>query len=769
MQADAYTQDDDLDGNPAPEEKIRQFRDQLLAQVDQFGAELAKTRSDAIEARQASGIEADWLEDEEFYEGIDDANRNEKHGFSSKPVSPTGGSADPVKPTGSTVFPNITRPYVDAASARVSDMLLPTDDKSWSIEPTPVPELVGIAKGEFSREVEQQMQASFNDPQALAAEKSRLTAEIEQQIAIAREKASATERRIQDWHIESQYHAHAREQIEDCARIGTGVLKGPVASRRKKTAYKDGQIIITSEIKPVSSCVSPWNCYPDGGCGQDIQNGSYHWERDDITRMKLEALKDQPGYIAEAVDACLFEGPHEACKLKEGQEIPGLQKRDTKDLFEIWYGYCTAEKQKFVAALNAGEDTPVGEDGEPSLAEPGDAYPEQIHVHVVMVNNRVIRISQNILDTGEFPYDYMVWQRRKDSPWGIGIARQVRTAQRIVIAGFRNMMDNGGMASGPQVIVNREYVQPMDGIYSIESWKFWDMVKDLDGNMDMDNVFRFVTVSMYQAEMQAIIELGLRLAEDATGLPMIMQGQTNSATPDTLGGMQIQNDNASTVLRRIARLYDDRVTERHIRRYYTFHLQYGPDDEKGDFALNAMGSSALVERAIQAQQMPFILKMSENSVYGLDPKKVGEEQVKAMRFDYNRFKFDDEKWQQVVEQLAQKPQNPILEVTQIRESGQTQRKQMELESRENTAAYQAMNQQELQTQQQQFELLMSDVSQDVTAFIESMENGRLDKTLKAKLAEAAAKLKAQMQMNAQVITPPTEPAGRAPDGQAFQK
>ena len=34
-----------------------------------------------------------------------------------------------------TLLPNITRPYTDAASARVGDMLLPTDDRNWALKP----------------------------------------------------------------------------------------------------------------------------------------------------------------------------------------------------------------------------------------------------------------------------------------------------------------------------------------------------------------------------------------------------------------------------------------------------------------------------------------------------------------------------------------------------------------------------------------------------------------------------------------------------------
>src|SRR5207302_6793320 len=118
-----------------------------LDRLDAIGQALAKSRAEAIQGRQQSGIEQDWHEDLEFYQGIDDANRNEHRSiWHTKPMgqaSPMTGMA-----TRSTVFPNITGPYCDAAAARIADMRLPTDDSGWAIKPTPIPELVCRAKGE---------------------------------------------------------------------------------------------------------------------------------------------------------------------------------------------------------------------------------------------------------------------------------------------------------------------------------------------------------------------------------------------------------------------------------------------------------------------------------------------------------------------------------------------------------------------------------------------------------------------------------------------
>jgi hypothetical protein len=767
-----YTEDDYLDGiGPNPEEDEQRRLELLHAQVDALGETLAQSRSDAIEARQASGIEQQWIEDEEYYEGIDDANRKENPSWRSKPMG--GGGVDVsergVQPTGSTVFPNITRPYVDAGVARVIDILSPTDDSNWTLDPTPVPEMIPIAEGKLPEGIRRSIAQKFPTLEQQQAEEARLVQVVKGQVDAATEMAEKAERLIRDWHTESHFAVQFRDAMQNCGKVGTGILKGPFPVKRKQVAYKDGQLLVNEEIKPASVNVDYWNFYPDGACGEDIHNGSFTWERDDITTKKLTELKGVPGYIDSQIDLVLQEGPMQACAMTD-QNRDGVIKRDTKGLYEIWYFHGTMSKDQYQMAMEL-KNPILNEDGSP--AESLENMQDSIYVQLTMINRRVIRVIQNPLDTGDFPYDLLVWQKRKNSPFGMGIARQIRTAQRILTGAFRNMMDNAGQAAGPQVVVNPEFVVPQNGIYEFEPWKIWQMVKDLEGDAKIDQVFRFVTVDMQQPQLQAIIELALRLAEDTTGFPMIMQGQTNSATPDTLGGMQLQNQNASTVLRRLARMFDA-ATESHITRYHNYLLQYGPDDVKGEFVVNASGSVGLVEREIQGQQLQQMMTLAVNPVYGIDPQKLGKGILRSMRLPVEDYEFTDEDWKKVVEQLAAQAaaaQNPAVEVATIRAQSAERVAAANAASRENVEAFKAEQANQRAQDEQAFQLLLNDLEQDVTAFCEGNENQRSAEALKTKLADTMIKVKAQLAANnqKQIASPAMEPKGRAPNGEAFQK
>lgn len=625
---------------------------QRLDRLEAIGQALAKTRSEAIQGRQQSGIEEDWHEDEEFYQGIDDANRNEHRSiWHTKPMgqaSPMSGQA-----TRSTVFPNITGPYCDAAAARIGDMLLPTDDRNFAIKPEPIPELIDLAKGNVSDDIKDAAAVQAQDQGGEAAQHIQTAVDAANAVIDrAKVQADKAQKRIDDWLVECQWHAQVRQVIEDSARIGTGVLKGPIPQMKKMVAYIQGALQVKQEIKPGSKRISAWNFFPDPACGEDVQNGAYTWERDRITKKQLRELKKQPAYIPEMIDLCLEEGPVTATADSSDldQNTRSMSDAEKRAKYEIWYYHGTMERDDLVAA---GVDVSGMDDPHlPAL--------------VTMVNNHVVRASLNPLDTGSYPYDVMVWRPRENHWAGIGVARQIRTPQRMVVAATRNLMDNAGLAAGPMIVLRQGQITPADGVVGLGPRKVYYLSEDADEVVDAKSAIGVVKIDMLVEELKSIIALGLKFAEDVTGMPLLLQGQSGKDTPDTVGGLAMLNHNASAVLRRLARLFDDRVTERHITRYYEWLLQYGKDDEKGSYLIDARGSSALVERDIQNQELTGILKLSLDMRFGLDPRKSVQEYLKSRHFDPKRFEFDDPKWQQILANMSKGPKDQAMAIAQLR-------------------------------------------------------------------------------------------------------
>lgn len=726
-------------------------QEEAMARLDALGDSLARTRAEAIAGRHMSGIEDDWREDEEFYQGIDDANRGEMRSLW-RTKEPGAAAEKPPQPgtPRSTVFPNITGPYVDMAAARIADMLLPTDDRGWSINHTPVPDLAAMAKGEIPKQILRETAAKYPNQPDLA--KKELTSAVEQAmqaVAEAKAKAERAQTRIEDWHVECNYHAEVRRVIEDSARIGVGVLKGPVPQKKKRMAIVEGRLIKKDEIKPGSRRIQPWNFYPDPACGEDIHDGAYTWEEDRLTKRRLRELRGMPGYIDSQIDKCLAEGAIKATgdykPTPEVLEVERTKSARDRDSYQIWYFHGTVEREDLEAA--GCDCTDVEDPHVPAL--------------ITMVNNRVIKAVLNPLDTGDFPYDVMPWRRRAGFWAGQGIARQIRTPQRIVTAATRNIMDNAGLAAGPIIVFRQGVVYPADGVPGIGPRKVYYISQDADEMTDATKAIGVVKVDMIVNELMVILKLGLDLAEQVTGMPMLLQGQMGKA-PDTLGGMQLLNNNASAGLRRLARTFDDCITEPHVRRYYTWLLEHGDDAEKGDFAIDARGSSALVERDLQNQAIAQMAQMVQNPVFGADPKRWFAEFCKSQHLDAKRFEFDDEDWKQIVENMKKGPQDARLAVAQFMGKIQLQIKQMEqaFEAAEND-------------KDRQLDLVLKDMDAKIE---EAMQQGKAAVSLndvKAMLTGIVLKLRTQTQLSREdraeriATAPPTEPSGEAKEGESY--
>ncbi len=726
--------------------------------LDEFGKSLAKLRSAAIKDRKASGIEDIWREDEEYYEGIDEKNRSEERAtWRTKPPGQTDIS-NRESETQSTLFMNITGPFVESGSARIADMLMPMDDKSWRMDPTPVPELVKLSKGDYSPELIRQ--ANLEEPDDPERAQELLKAGIDAALKEAKDKTKLAEKRIEDWMEEAQWHAQNRLIIEDAARVGTGVLKGPVAKVCKRVAWSNEQqtAVINTALKPESRRIDYWNLFPEDACGDNIHNGSYVWERDHFSKRQVRDLKSDPECIKEQIDKVLKEGPHKA--KTEYEDIGDVSSdKDRPNRFEVWYFTGTAEK----ADIEAG-----GHD----CSDIKDAH---MNVHLMMINNSVVKVTRPLLSYKLFPYDVMVWRKRANHWTGIGLGREIRPAQKMLTAAIRHLNDNAGQAAGPMGVYRLGAVYPADGgKMGMGPRRWYAIPEDADPTITPQNAIGYVKIDMMINELLAIIELALRFAELLSGMPLLMQGQPTQSMPKTLGGQQLFANNASVTARRIAKLFDDRITEPQIQSYYEYLLVYGEnDEEKGDYLINATGSSALVDREIQNQELISLGMLVLEPRYGIDPEKWAREYLKSRKFDPHAFAFDDDDRKQLMQRLAQGGEDSAMDIAQLKDDTARWAKAVDVQLEQLKLSAETGEKQK----DRDMEMLLATLDQELAeAELSGRQMIEADK-IKGMLAQATMRLTTQARLaNAagvsaapQVAVPAIEPAGRAPNGQAFQK
>lgn len=715
------------------EEEYKRQQEEQAARLDTLGQTLFQYRKEAIDARTQSGVEDEWREAQDAYEGYDDSNKPERDvrrsAWQSRPVGQTKHATQPNR---STVYLNITRPYVDASAGRVADMLFPTDEQPWGLKASPIPELSDASESK---------NMITNPANGEQVAEGQLAKQI---LDIGKKKAKRAETRIADWLVECQWHAEGRKVVEDAARIGVGILKGPIPQRKRKVRVdydQNGEIrqTVQQKIKPVSMRINPWNFWPDGTCGDNIKNGAHCWERDDITAKALRELRGVDGYIDSQIDLVLEEGP----QLPTAETAEFAPRNITgKRPFDIWYFTGCIERADMEAANCDCSDM-------------DDGY---INAVVTMVNNRVIKAAMNPLDSGEFPYDVLCWQKVEDRWAGMGVGHQINVPQRGINAATRNMMDNIGLAGGPQIVFLDGVVEPVDGKHELVPRKLWKAKADAD-LQDVRHAFMSIKIDSMQKELLEIIQFYLKMAEDVTGLPMLLQGQQGKA-PDTVGGMTMLQNNASGVLRRLARLFDDNITEPHVSRFYDWLMQYGEDpEEKGDFTIDARASSVLVERDIQNQAIIQLVAASLNPNYGADPRKCFAEACKAQKLDPELFQYTEEEWKQIQENAKTQPDDPRITVAQMNAKVAEAKLNWEAQQNERDRAL------EHGLAELEAEVKMAIANGQASISVQSIRGKLADTTLKLRTQERIAD---KGNVVKQITKPPTEPAGRAKNGEAYQ-
>ncbi len=711
-----------------PEELMRKKAEKLQS----FGASLGGQRDEWIRSRGSYGVDKRWIEDEDQYNGKDNIAKAASQMMTSVeqgyPVT-----TQMAKPHRSTVFIGMTRQKTNAAEARLADILLPTDDRNWGIQPTPSPELMAMSKDNKAA-MDQQGQPIMGDN----GQPARVRDVVKAVLEMANKKATAMQTEIEDQLVECNYNGELRKMIHDAAVLGTGVVKGPIVTNRTRKAWQPitdsmgqtvHQIEIVQEISPASFRVDPRNVWPDPGCGENIHNGKGIYEREQVTAKQIRDLAKQPGFLKDQLRKVLEEGPKQSATLRE---LTDEDQRDmTRLTYEMWTYWGEVDHDDLESSgVNVGEKDEL----------------RSISACVVMINNTVVKAFLNPLEGGDIPYDFYVWEKVAGTMWGYGIPYLMRSQQKVLNAAWRQMMDNAGVSSGPQIVIKPGAIQPADKQWQLSARKIWYATDDID---DVRKAFSTFEFNSHQAELAGIIKMATELADAETGVPTIMQGEKGAA-PDTVGGMQMLMNSANVVLRRLVKQFDDMVTKPHIRRYYDYNMMYNEDEEiKGDFTIDARGSSALVVRDIQNQSFLNLLAAGANPIYGmyLDTQKLFEKALQAQHIDPAEVFKPEEEIEQIKEMQKQAaaagpPPDPALAVAQVRAQAEMAKVQ-----EQNKGDLQELQvRQAISAQEADLHIMQLEMTREIEMLkLSNSQNISLEK-IKAQLADTAMKERSRKEL-----------------------
>jgi len=560
-------------------EKSEQAERNMAERLKVFGVRLQSKAEDQVKRRFS--IDERWLDDLRQFNGQYDKT-------TAATLAASGGSK---------LFVNITRNKVNAAEARLIDILFPTDDRNWGIQPTPVPYLSKITKDEDP--VQNEDGSPFVTDKGVQVQKRDIAQGV---IEEARERSNAMQDEVEDQLTETNYNSVNRDMVHDAVLYGTGIIKGPVLlgkTRQKWSEVVDDQgqvaqvIEMVDDLKPGAERVDPWDFFPDMQA-RNVDDAEFIFQRHYMSKKALRDLADKPGFLRSQIAEVLkqeADNTQTATHLQEMQSMAGISSLDN-GRFEVWEYHGPVEKDDLIAA---GVD--VDED---------DVFTDFNGV-VWFSEGRVLKAVINPADTGDMPYSVFNWEGDDTTLFGVGIPYLMRSSQKVLNATWRMLMDNAGLSVGPQTVINSQVVRPADGSWRLTPHKVWELT---DKNGNVNNVFGSFEINSHMTELISLFQYARQIADEETALPQISQGEQGSAT-NTASGMSMLMNSANTMLRRVVKNYDDDITRPFIKRMYDWNMQFNPkEDVKGDFSIDARGTSSLLVKEQQAANLMNLMNIA---------------------------------------------------------------------------------------------------------------------------------------------------------------
>ena len=544
-----------------------------------FGVRLQAKAEDQVKRRFS--IDERWLDDLRQFNGQYDK-------VTAATLAASGGSK---------LYVNITRNKVNAAEARLIDILFPTDDRNWGIQPTPVPYLSKLSKDKDP--INNEDGSPFVTDEGVQVQNRDVAQGVMEE---ARERSNAMQDEIDDQLNETNYNSVNRDMVHDAVLYGTGILKGPVIlgkTRQKWSEVVDDQgqvaqvIEIVDDLKPGAERVDPWDFFPDMQA-RNIDDAEFIFQRHYMSKKALRDLANKPGFLRTQIAEVLkqeVDNTNTAIHLQEMQSMAGISSLDN-GRFEVWEYHGPVEKDDLIAC---GCD--IDEE---------DVFSDYNGV-VWFSEGRVLKAVINPADTGEMPYCVFNWEGDDTTLFGVGIPHLMRSSQKVLNATWRMLMDNAGLSVGPQTVINSHVVRPADGNWRLTPHKIWELT---DKNGNVNNVFGSFEINSHMTELISLFQYARQIADEETALPQISQGEQGSAT-DTASGMSMLMNSANTMLRRVVKNYDDDITRPFIKRMYDWNMQFNPKEEvKGDFSVDARGTSSLLVKEQQAANLMALMNIA---------------------------------------------------------------------------------------------------------------------------------------------------------------
>ena len=510
---------------------------------------------------------------------------------------------------GSEVYMMLTEVKCRAAESWLRDILMDSGTPPWDLHATPIPDLSEGHNEEiqsaFAEQIIAMIEATGQAPnqtevlelKEMAAQQLRF-----KMLQAAQNRVDKMKIKIEDQFAQGGWAEAFNEFITDLVTFPCAFVKGPVVRRQRHLEWSktpEGATTVTSgeRLAPEFERVDPFKIYPEPGITRI--NDGYLFEHHKLSRSEMSDLIGVPNYDDDAIRKVLDLGPNQSWiqehieqerEEEERKFYTEMRPTDMFDVLEFWGKVSGAMLREWG----------MTEEEIPDKAREYDA-------NVWLAGNYVIKAVLNYDPLGEKPYTKTSFIKSPGAFWGRGIPEIIEDLQGVCNAAARALVNNMGIASGPQVEVNLERIPPNEDITQMYPWKIWQVTNDPLGSSAP--AVRFNQPNDNANTLMAVYERFSRLADDHSGIPAYIYGDTDvKGAGRTASGLSMLMGSAGKGIRQVVMHIDNDVIKPIVHRQFVYNMRYDEDESiKGDAEVIARGAVNLaVKETTNIRRVEFL-------------------------------------------------------------------------------------------------------------------------------------------------------------------
>ncbi len=455
------------------------------------------------------------------------------------------------------------------------------------------------------------------------------------------------------------YEAFA-EFLIDLPIFPFAAIKGPTVRMCSQVKWVNGTPVRKQVPKMFWSRVSPFDLYWTP-TAHNVHEAEFV-ERLRLTRADLLACKGLPGYNDAAISQCLDRFHDRG--FREWWDVVDVE-RALLENREAWPRTSSSliDTAEYHGSVSGKTLLEWGMDPT-QIPDPEQEY----RVTAWLIDRFVIKTQLDPTPSQRAPYYVTQFEKIPGTMYGYGLPDLLEDIQTVANASYRSLVNNMGIASGPQVVINDAVLAPGEDD-SMYPWKRWHVSYDpMMASAGMQPIMFYQPDSRAQEIQGLIANLNL-MADDVSAIPRYMTGGAQGGGAGrTASGLSMLMSNAAKTLQNVAASIDRDIFEPMLKHLYETIMLTMPGVFRGDESVVVKGVVYAVKREQDRTRQLEFLNMTANPT---DMQIVGiSGRSKVLGAVANSIGLD---WDNIV------PDDASMEAAQAQQQQEQQREQQQHE------------------------------------------------------------------------------------------